>query len=166
MIANLVTGSRIIFSLLMLPLPVYSIWFYACYLLAGVTDMIDGTFARKQGTDSEFGEKLDTVADTILVAAAVYKLLPVIDDIGMSIWIWAGCIALIKVINVIYGFVTQKKLVAVHSLANKITGLALYFIPFLCHIIDVKYWAFAVCMLATYAAIHEGCVIRNKKHAI
>lgn len=36
---------------------------------SGFTDMIDGTIARKLGTESEFGSKFDTVADIVFVAA-------------------------------------------------------------------------------------------------
>ena len=46
MIANFITGSRIIFSLAMLTFPVFSAGFYFCYMMAGFTDMIDGTIAR------------------------------------------------------------------------------------------------------------------------
>lgn len=161
MIANLITSSRIILSLIMLPLPVFSTEFYACYLLAGVTDMLDGTIARKLGTDSEFGEKLDTFADIIFVVIALYKLLPVCN-INVAIWIWIGVIAMIKVINIISGLVVQKKIVAVHSLANKIIGLVLFVLPFSLTVIEIKYSAIAVCLLATFAAIQEGHFIRSQ----
>ena len=161
MIANLITSCRIILSLIMLPLPVFSTEFYVCYLLAGVTDMLDGTIARKLGTDSEFGEKLDTFADIIFVVIALYKLLPVCK-INMAIWIWIGVIALIKVINIISGLVVQKKIVAVHSLTNKITGLVLFVLPFSLTVIEIKYSAIAVCLLATFAAIQEGHFIRSQ----
>ena len=42
--------------------------FYTLYLVAGVSDMIDGTVARKTGTAGAFGSKLDTAADFMLVA--------------------------------------------------------------------------------------------------
>ena len=161
MIANLITSCRIILSLIMLPLPVFSTEFYACYLLAGVTDMLDGTIARKLGTNSDFGEKLDTFADIIFVVIALYKLLPVCN-INVAIWIWIGVIAMIKVINIISGLVVQKKIVAVHSLANKITGLVLFVLPFSLTVIEIKYSAIAVCLLATFAAIQEGHFIRSK----
>ena len=61
MLANFITGSRIIFSLAMLNFPVFSAGFYFCYMLAGFTDMIDGTIARKLGTESKFGRNFDTV---------------------------------------------------------------------------------------------------------
>ena len=107
MIANAITYCRIIISMLMFLFSVFSPEFYVCYLLAGISDMIDGTIARKLGTSSKFGEKLDTVADFVFAAAALFKLLPVMK-ISMAIWIWTGLIAVIKLINIISGFVVQK----------------------------------------------------------
>ena len=66
--ANVITSIRIICSIALLFCPVASVPFYVLYLTAGFTDMIDGTIARKTGTVSEFGSKLDTVADFILVS--------------------------------------------------------------------------------------------------
>lgn len=77
MIANAITYCRIIISMLMFLFSVFSPEFYVCYLLAGISDMIDGTIARKLGTSSKFGEKLDTVADFVFATAALFKLLPV-----------------------------------------------------------------------------------------
>ena len=161
MIANIVTFLRIVFSLIMLYFAAFSPGFYICYLLAGITDMVDGSVARRLGTESEFGEKLDTIADIIFVAAALYKLLP---DIALAtgIWIWTGIIAVVKVINIISGFVVQKRFVAVHSLANKITGIALFLLPLTLPFVDIKYTAVLVCMLATFAAVQEGHYIRTK----
>ena len=50
--ANIVTSCRIICSILLLFSPAFSAWFYSMYLLCGLTDMVDGTIARKTNTDS------------------------------------------------------------------------------------------------------------------
>ena len=155
MIANFVTSLRVVFSLIMLYFPVFTPGFNTCYLLAGITDMVDGSVARRFGTESEFGEKIDTVADIIFVAASLYKLLPAIA-LATGIWIWTGIIAVVKVINIISGVVVQKRFVAVHSLANKITGIALFLLPLTLPFVDIKYTAVLVCMLATFAAVQEG----------
>ena len=160
-IANLLTSCRIILSLIMLLFPVFSLGFYFCYSMAGVTDMVDGTVARMLGAENEFGEKLDTIADFIFVFSALYKLLPM-TEIKMEIWIWIGVIAVLKIINIISGFVTQKRFVAVHSWTNKITGLALFVLPFSFSVIDIKYSSVVVCLLATFAAVQEGHFIRCK----
>lgn len=161
MIANIVTFLRIVFSLIMLYFAAFSPGFYACYLLAGITDMVDGSAARRLGTESEFGEKLDTIADIIFVAAALYKILPDIAP-TKGIWIWIGIIAVVKVINIISGFLVQKRFVSVHSPANKITGIALFLLPLTLPFVDNRCSAISVCLLATFAAIQEGHFIRTK----
>jgi len=57
-IANIITGSRIVFSIALLFFPPLSSAFYVLYAAAGLTDMIDGTVARKTNTVSDFGEDL------------------------------------------------------------------------------------------------------------
>ena len=84
--------------------------------------MIDGTIARKTDTVSDFGSKLDTVADFVFIVASLVKLIPDLD-IPTWIYIWVGIIAVIKIINVVSGFVVQKQFVAVHSVMNKVTGV-------------------------------------------
>lgn len=53
-IANIITGIRIVSSVIMLFCQVFSPAFYSFYIVAGVSDMIDGIVARKTGTASEF----------------------------------------------------------------------------------------------------------------
>ena len=47
-IANILTGGRILGSILLLFFPAFSLAFYIVYLLCGFSDMIDGTVARKK----------------------------------------------------------------------------------------------------------------------
>ena len=125
--------------------------------------MIDGTVARKTNTVTDFGSKLDTVADSIFVAVSLIKVLPVID-IPLWLWIWGGIIAFIKVINVVSGFIVQKKFVAEHTVMNKVTGLLLFILPLILSVIELKYSAVAVCVVATFSAIQEGYFIRTESN--
>ena len=154
-IANIITGSRIVFSLLLLFIPLSSALFYIFYLFCGLTDMIDGTVARKTGADSNFGAKLDTVSDFVFMAVCVVKLLPNIN-ISVWLWIWIAIIAIVKVINIVMGFIRRKKLVALHTFLNKITGLLLFLLPLTLQFIVPTYSFAVVCTIATIAAIQEG----------
>ena len=53
-IANIITGSRMVLSLPLLLIPLTSAWFYALYLICGLSDMIDGSVARRTKSASEF----------------------------------------------------------------------------------------------------------------
>lgn len=160
--ANFVTVLRIIFSIALLFCPAFSPAFYVLYLSAGFTDMIDGIIARKTNTVSDFGSKLDTVADFVFIVASLVKLIPVLD-IPIWIYIWVGVIAIIKIVNTASGFTVQKRLVAVHSVMNKVTGLFLFILPLTLSIIDLKYSGAFVCSLASFSAIQEGHFIRTNK---
>ena len=140
--------------------PVFSPAFYALYITAGVSDMADGAVARKTGTVSEFGSKLDTAADFVLVAVCLIKLIPAIP---MPAWfiIWVVVIAVIKAINLISGYVMQKELVALHTAMNKVTGMLLFVLPLTVTFIDLKYSGTLVNAAATFAAIQEGHLIRT-----
>lgn len=160
--ANLITSIRIIGSIALLFCPVLSTSFYALYIVVGITDMIDGTVARKTNSVSEFGSKLDTVADFVFVAVCIIKLIPVLN-VETWMYIWIAVIFVIKVINIVSGYVMQKKLVAVHSVINKVAGALLFALPLTLRFIELRYSAVVVCAVATFAAVQEGHFIRTGK---
>ena len=92
-IANIVTGSRVAFSLPLLFLSLSSTRFYVLYLFCGLTDMIDGRIAGKTGSVGEFGARLDTVADFVFMFVCSIRILPLMR---IPIWllVWIGSISL------------------------------------------------------------------------
>ena len=160
--ANKITCIRIILSIALLFFPVFSPAFYALYIAAGSSDMIDGEVARRTGTVSEFGSKLDTAADLVFVLVCMIKVIPAVHAPTWLI-IWIIVIAVIKAINLISGYVMQKEFVALHTVMNKVTGLLLFVLPLTLQYIDLRYSGAFVCMAATFAAIQEGHLIRTGK---
>ena len=135
--------------------PVFSACFYGLYIFCGLTDMVDGTIARKTGAASSFGARLDTVADFLLVIASFAKILPVIR-IPVWIWVWAAVIAVVKLVNLVWGILGRKQMPSLHTIANKVTGLCLFLLPLTMSFVDLRYTAPVVCVIATIAAIQEG----------
>ena len=160
--ANIITGSRIIFSIALLFFPTFSPAFYVLYLAAGITDMIDGTVARKTGKASEFGARLDSIADIVFVLVCLIKLIPVLS-IPTWLYVWIGIIALIRIINIVSGLIMQKRFVLLHTITNKVTGLLLFVLPLTVPFLEIKYTALPICAVATFAAIQEGHFIRTNK---
>ena len=157
-IANILTGCRILGSILLLFFPAFSAEFYILYLLCGFSDMIDGTIARKTHSTSELGSKMDTAADFVFVTASLIKLLPAIH-IPWWLWIWGGVIAVIKISNIIWGYVSKKQFISLHTIMNKVTGLLLFLLPLTIHFFELTYITIAVCSIATLSAIQEGFYI-------
>ena len=157
-IANIITGSRAIFSLPLLFIPLSSAWFYVLYLFCGFTDMIDGAIARKTGAVSEFGARMDTVSDFVFLSVSLAKFLPAVQ-ISQWLWVWSAVIGTVKIGNLIWGYVRTKTLVSLHMVMNKITGLLLFLLPLTFPIIDLNYSSIAVCVVASLAAIQESFYI-------
>ena len=158
--ANLITSCRILFSLLLLFFPDLSPGFYGLYLAAGLSDMLDGFVARRTNSASPLGAKLDSMADIVFLAVCLIKLLPVLA-LPVWLWVWVGLIALLRLVNVVSGFVRRKKLVLLHTRANKLTGALLFLLPLSLGFLNLLYTAVPLCTLASFAAIQEGHFIRT-----
>ena len=158
--ANIITAIRIVCSIALLLFPEFSPAFYTLYIVAGISDILDGTVARKTGTISEFGSKLDTVADFVLILCCLIKLIPILH-IPTWLIIWLIVIAAIKAINLISGYVLRKEIVVLHTVMNRVTGILLFALPLTLSFINLNYSGTIVCAVATFAAIQEGHLIRT-----
>ena len=155
-IANIITGSRVVFSLPLLFIPLSSALFYIVYLFCGLTDMIDGVIAKKTGMVSEFGARLDTASDFVFMFVCCVRILPLMH-IPVWLWAWITLIALTKIFNIALVFIYKKKLISNHSVLNKITGFALFLLPLVLTFAQTAYSVATICVLATIAVIEEIC---------
>ena len=164
-IANIITGSRIIFSFPLLLIPLSSAWFYVFYPFCGITDMIDGTIARKTKAVSKFGARLDTVADFVFVFVCGVKILPLIH-IPVWLWGWITLIALIKMFNIAFVFIFKRKIISIHSVLNKITGLVLFLLPPTLTFVENTYSVAVICVLSTIAVMQEVYFISKEQDVL
>ena len=74
------------------------------------------------------------MADTIFVVVCLIKFLP---EIRFPLWIYIW-IVVVAIINIILGFMVNKKYPAVHSVMNKITGVILFLLPLTFARIDLR----------------------------
>ena len=160
-IANIRTSCRILGSVLLLLFPVFSLAFCITYILCGFSDMIDGSIARKTNNTSRLGSQLDTIADLVFVSVSMVRLLPSIH-LPVWLWIWSGMIAIIKISNIIWVYVSKKQFVSLHTFMNKTTGLLLFLLPMTIFFLDLKYSSIVICCLATVSAIQEVFYVINE----
>src|SRR5438046_6376754 len=79
--ANRITVSRLALTVLFV-VSLNSSWPYArttalvIFLIAGLTDFIDGEIARRYGIITNFGKLMDPLVDKIMLAAAFISLVP------------------------------------------------------------------------------------------
>ena len=124
--------------------------------------MADGGIARKTKSVSEFGARLDTVADSVLVAVCFVKILPLMQ-FPTWLWTWIVMIAIIKIGNIVWGLISNKKLISMHTTLNKVTGFLLFLLPLTLKFIEPIYSSTVVCFMATLSAINEMYYIRREK---
>lgn len=118
--------------------------------------MIDGTVARKTGSATAFGEKLDSIADLLFTAIAFIKILPAMD---IPRWVWAFIfiIAAIRIANLVWGYIRKGRRIMPHTVMNKVTGFLLFLLPLTLPVVKLKYSASVVCIVALVSAVQEGC---------
>jgi CDP-diacylglycerol--glycerol-3-phosphate 3-phosphatidyltransferase len=126
--------------------------------------MIDGTIARKTGAVSKFGAKLDTVSDFVFMLVCSIKILPLIH-ISAWLWVWIIIVALIKIFNIAFVLVRKKKLI-IHSVLNKITGVALFLLPLTLTFVEPADSVAIICVLANMAVMQEVYLIANGKEVV
>ena len=158
--ANFLTAGRILLSMVLLFLPVFSPGFSILYLLAGITDMLDGTVARMTNTESDFGSRLDT--DMVFFSVCFHKLLPVLV-VPPWLFVWIGVIALMKLLNLVCGYRKWKHIPAMHTLLNKVAGFSLFLFPLTLPFLDPRYSGSFLCILAFLAALQEGYLLHRKE---
>ena len=102
---------------------------------------------------------LPNVISVLRIAGAI-GLLPLLE-IPAWLWIWAGVIAFIKMVNQVSALAVYKRFCFPHTVANKLTGLLLFLaIPAAFRsVIPVA----IVTAIATFSAVQEGHYIRTKQ---
>lgn len=158
--ANYISVSRIIMSIILCSTKAFSVAFYIIYTYCGISDMLDGFIARKSKNESKIGDRLDSASDIIFVIAAMIKILPALN-LSKGIIIWTVIIALIKVTNMIFSYISYKKILLPHTVANKITGFALFIAPFIIFNTNPIIFEIILCSIATFAAVEEGHYIKS-----
>ena len=165
--ANLITCVRILCGLILLLFPAFSKWFYVFYVAGGLSDALDGWVARRLGEVSDFGARLDTVADILFFGVVLIKVFSSID-FPFGIVLWVICIAVLRIFSIMLGFFANHKLVSMHSIMNKISGFLLFLIPLCIGNFPWKTVAVLViitCVIATVASIQELYLILKGKSA-
>ena len=158
---NNITLLRIVGSLGLLVCDVTGVVYWIIYALCGISDIVDGWLARKLKCVTKTGALLDSVADICFVACCVWKLLPILE-LPQWLWLWAGVIVAIKVLNQISALVMYGHCCFPHTTANKATGFVLFIA------VPMTVWTIIpisiATTVATFAAAQEGHFMRTRNN--
>lgn len=161
-IPNALTVLRMALAVSLLFLPLLSNWFLLVYLLAGVSDVLDGFLARRWGATSRFGAKLDSAADFLLCGVLLFLFLPVFE---WPLWslLWVSAIALLRLITLSTCYFKFHQLAFLHTYANKVTGFLLLCFPFLLRFMGLNATTILLCTVASLSALEELLIDLTRK---
>lgn len=154
--ANIITFMRIVgTAVLLFPKPMSSL-FLAVYTFTGLTDAFDGIVARKTGTASEFGSRLDSVADLLFYGVMLIKLLPVLwAALPREIWCAVAVILIVRLCAYLTAAIKYRRFASLHTYLNKLTGLTIFLIPYVLKITGGTAYFWAASVLALAASVEE-----------
>ena len=129
-IPNILSLLRIICSVLLILFINNRIGFVFLYFIIGLTDVLDGFIARRFMFESDLGAKLDSFADFVFYIILVFIYLNLYSSIiTVNHKVVLVGIIIIRLINLLLTKIKYKKFVFVHTIANKVSGILLYFLP-------------------------------------
>lgn len=152
--ANIITASRFCFAILMVMAIPFSALFWLGYICGGVSDMCDGWIARKLKQQSEFGAKLDSVADGVFAIAIG---IVVVRELTIPTWIWSWIIIIgvIRMTSYVVGLYKFHTFSSLHTYMNKLTGFIIFIVPILYIVFDKNLVMILVCIVATLSSLEE-----------
>lgn len=155
-VADTVTSMRIAATLFLIFQPLKSIWFFAIYTFAGLTDVLDGWLARKTGKASEFGARLDSISDLLFYSVLLARLFPVLYQIlPGKIWYVVLGIVFVRLAAYAIAAVKYHRFASLHTWLNKLTGVAVFLLPYVLLTSSSVVYGWAVCILAFTASVEE-----------
>ena len=141
---------------------VLSVPFYVAYIYSGLSDVLDGLLARKLKIQSDFGRKLDSVADIFFYTAMMIKIWPyLVEYLPTYIWVIIWITLFIRICLYLYVQIKKKELLSNHTYLNKATGALLFCLPFFIKTKAFVSYSGIVSMVALVAAIYEITIIRK-----
>ena len=153
---NCITGVRLLGTAVLLFLPPFTPLFFMIYILCGASDVLDGWAARKTNSTSEFGAKLDSIADLLFYALVIIRLLPILWNL-LPVWFWyiVGGIAFLRLISYLIAALKFHRFASLHTRLNKLTGAAVFLLPFFLALPRSKTYCFIAVTIAGISSIEE-----------
>ncbi len=154
--ANCITSVRIIGTVVMIFTAPLSLLFFIVYSVCGLSDLLDGWVARKTNSITEFGAKLDSVADLFFYIVMILKILNVLWKI-VPLWFWyvLGGVVILRVVSYTTAALKYRRFASLHTKMNKVTGLLVFATPyFLALPFAAEYCCFVV-LFGTASSLEE-----------
>ena len=154
--ADRITLLRIAGTISLVALKPLSKGFFLLYAMTGLTDALDGWIARKTKTASDFGARLDSIADLLFYTVMLVRVFPSLwKALPGNIWYAVAGIAVVRVLAYLVAAVKYRRFASLHTYMNKLTGIAVFLIPFFLVTEYAAASCWAVCAVAAAASLEE-----------
>ncbi len=153
---NIITTMRILGTIAMMFTTIFTTEFYVIYTFCGITDVLDGFVARMTKKTTEFGAKLDSVADLMFYGTMLFKLLPnLLTALPNAMPVMIASLIAIRVCSYMIAAFRYKKFASLHTYMNKASGFSCFLMPYLVKFFPefIVYWI--VYIIALIAGLEE-----------
>ncbi len=125
---NILSISRLVISCILFPLGSYPTLFTILYLYCGISDIADGYIARRWKIESALGAKLDSYSDFvfyILITVIFFTHTELMTNTIILLLVIS--IFVFRILNMIITKIRFGQWGMLHTIANKLSGLLVYF---------------------------------------
>ncbi len=155
-IPNFITSLRIVGTAAWLFTTPLSRSFYILYFITGLTDVLDGFIARRLHITSEFGAKLDSVADMLFYTVMLSVMFPALWELlPVGIWYLLGAVLAVRLTSYAVAAIKFHRFASNHTWLNKITGAVVFAIPFVLLLPCDIPLCWAICITGGVASVEE-----------
>ena len=155
-IPNILTALRMLGTVLLLFTKPLTLPFYLLHIFCGLTDALDGAFARALHASSRLGAQLDSIADLMFYGVMMGKLMPILlERMPSSLWWIVGAAVFIRLCAYGVAAATQHRFSALHTILNKLTGLLVFLIPGMLALPAAVPLCHGVAVMALISSAHE-----------
>lgn len=160
-IPNILSIVRILLSLLLFFFFKHPVVFTILYFIVGLSDVLDGFIARKLKAESTLGARLDSIGDFFFYVILIIYLITEHRDVIIPFWIPVLLIFILRIGNILIGFLKYRNLIMIHTIANKISGFMVFALPIML-ILGYKGFLLITLIVALWASIEELIIILRK----
>ena len=130
--------------------------FIAVYTFTGVTDALDGFIARKFGTVSETGARLDSIADILFYTISLARIMPALwRNLPKTIWYVVGLLLFVRALGYAVDAFKNHRFASLHTYLNKATGFLVFGIVYVILTPAAAPYCWVVCAVGLLASCEE-----------
>ena len=153
---NCITALRLLAAIVLVFIEAMTMPFLIIYTIGGLTDAIDGFLARKMGLTSDFGSKLDSVADLSFFAVMLIKIFPFLfKQLPVIIWYFVAGIIVFRIVMYVMNAILGGEMLTSHTYLNKASGAMLFCLPYFVGWQFLEYYSWAIIGIVYVAGIYE-----------